>query len=376
MAAPLSFGEYLRLHEVTLAGGQTIDPKKFEKDLVRALNGITGYSHYQSRSAEILAHKVATAARSLGLHGTAQLLSGSSPMSNLSPIYREYGVRSGEPKADIHIGDARCSMKYAKYAQVATAQANETRAVFAATFASSPEYRRLVTEQLLPLIKETMSVATFQKLRAQYSQTHPTAFQNMLSKVLGFHSQQGNATAAERTEFQKFLAITGVHLPIRDELYRFLDSRSTKQSVFLEFVSGRHRFVRPELSATHLLVWDEQGRVACTPVEQYVAANLSRFSYSIRGAHTSAALRIDIQEAVAHDHDLLAVIEECAIRVQQDILRESVLQDMWSGITDIGQQFAAAAKAVILFLMHLLHQGIVAALEFFGYEVPSLEWSI
>lgn len=47
------------LHEVTL-NGQKLNPTKFERDLVRAINGETGYSRFQSRGAEKIAHLAAT----------------------------------------------------------------------------------------------------------------------------------------------------------------------------------------------------------------------------------------------------------------------------------------------------------------------------
>lgn len=369
MPSSPSFQQYLHLHEVTLPGGQRLDPKKFEKDLVRSLNGVTGYSHFQSRAAEKLAHQIAPSLKSLGFQGPAIHMSGSSPMSNLSPLYREYGVINGEPKTDLMIGQARCSMKYAKNAPIATALANETRAVFAATFASHPSYHRLVNEQFLPLIKHTLSSSMFQQLRAKYNQSNPTAFQNMLSKVIGFHSSQGSASASERANFRTFLNAVGVDVPLRQELYAFLDNPQTKRAVMLEFISGQRRFVRPEHAASHLLRWDETGKVDCTPVEQYVAGHLSNFSYSIRAAHTSAALRIDLSEAV--EDSLAAWVVEMTDR----LIQESAIADMWNAASDLGRLILAAAKAVIAFVVRVMRHGIVSVMDFFEYEVEGLSWT-
>jgi hypothetical protein len=369
MSSPQSFQQYLHLHEVTLSGGQSLDPKRFEKDLVRALNGVTGYSHFQSRAAEKLAHQIASSLKSFGFQGEAIHMSGKSHMSNLSSLYREYGVVNGEPKTDLLIGNVRCSMKYAKNAPIATALANETRAVFAATFASHPSYHRLVNEQFLPLIKHTLSSSMFQQLRAKYNQSNPTAFQNMLSKVIGFHSSQGSASARERANFRTFLAAVGIDVPLRRELYAFLDNPQTKRDVMLEFVSGRHRFVRPEHAASHLLRWDETGKVNCSPVEQYVAAHLSNFSYSIRAAHTSAALRIDLGEAIEDP------LTEWVTELTDRIIQESAITDMWNIASDIGRLILAAAKAVIAFVVRVMRQGIVTVMDFFEYEVEGLSWT-
>ena len=378
MAHLTTFEEYLRLAEVNLPGGQVLNPKKFEKDLTRALNGITGYSQYQTRSAEKVAHAVAASVRNLGVQGTAVQMSGSGLMSNLTPIYQQYGVKNGEPKTDILIGTHRCSMKYAKDALVASALVGETRAVFAATFASHPDYQRLVSEQLLPMIKDTLSLRSFRKLRKQYGLANPaktktvtrTGFQNMLSKVLGLHSVQGTATANEREQFHTFLKASGVQVPLARDLYKFLDSPDTKQSVFLEFVSGRHRFTQPAHVASHLLLWDETGRVDIAPVEQYVASHLSRFSYSIREAHKAGALRIGLGEEQA----LHALVDTWIAESTAEMLTEASVGDMWDTATDMWQLFVNAAKIVVLFMLRMFREGIVAVMDFFDYEIPTLQW--
>lgn len=364
-----SFQEYCDLHEVTLGGGQRIDPKRFEKDLVRAVNGVTGYSHFQSRSAEVLAHKVATSLRGLGIQGTATLLSGSSPISNLSELYRRYGVRNGEPKADLRIDTRRCSVKYAKNAPLATAEANETRAVFAAACQHHPEYEQLVVRQFLPLIEQTMTAQMFQKLRAAYDTTSPTAFQTMLSRVLGLHSTQKVASAKERTAFQQFLAQTGVLVPIRAQLSTFLQAPTTKRAVFREFASGEYRFSRPDLSATHMLLWDESGRVSCTPIRGYIDAHLENFTYSIRSAHQAAALRVDVREVKALSADLLAHCDAWAAREVTHLpLTESMMGTLWS-------QFVDVVKQVLAVIVQIFQEGIDTVLSVFGYEVDGLSWT-
>lgn len=378
MASLYSFREHCALTEVNLPGGQVLNPKKFEKDLTRALNGITGYSHYQTRSAEKVAHAVAASVRRLGVRGKAVQMSGSQLMSNLTPIYQKYGVKNGEPKTDILIGTHRCSLKYAKDAPVASAIVGEVRAVFAATFASHPDYQRLVSEQLLPLIKDTLSLRSFRRLRKQWGLANPahtktitrTGFQNMLSKVLGLHSVQGTATATERTQFHTFLEASGVRVQVRDDLYKFLDSPNTKQSLFLEFVSGRHRFIQPNYVAEHLLTWDETGRAAITPVEQYVASHMSRFSYSIRSAHKSGALRIGLGEEQAINELVDAWVAESTTQM----LTEASIGDMWDVDTNIWQIFMDAARIVVGFVLRLFRGGIVAVMDFFDYEIPALEW--
>ena len=208
----------------------------------------------------------------------------------------------------------------------------------------------------------------FQQLRAKYNQSNPTAFQNMLSKVIGFHSSQGSASASERASFRTFLTAAGVDVPLRRELYAFLDNPQTKQAVMLEFISGRRRFVRPEHTASHLLRWDETGKVDCTPVEQYVAGHLSNFSYSIRAAHTSAALRIDLSEAVEDP------LTDWVADMTTQLIQESAIADMWNAASDLGRLILEAAKAVIAFVVRVMRQGIVTLMNFFEYDVTALSW--
>lgn len=366
----LTFSEYLRLTEVTLPGGQQLDPKRFDKDLVRALNGVTGYSKFQSRSAESLAHKIALNLRSLGLRGDAVLLSGRNPMSNLSPLYRQYGVKNGESRADILVGNARCSLKYAKGSALATAEASETRAVFAAACQHFPKYQQLIQQQLIPLVQHTMTAQMFQKLRASYDATSPTAFQTMLSRVLGLHSGQKVASAKERIAFQQFLHQSGILLPIRAELSTFLGDPETKRVVFREFASGQYRFSRPELSATHIVSWDETGRVSSATIDAYIESHLHQFKYSIRSAHNAAALRIDVAETLSLPMDLAAICDAWAARESTQIsLHEHMLGDLW-------RQFVSVVKQILAFIVHLLREGVVSLLEFFGYEIEGLSWTL
>jgi hypothetical protein len=369
MAQLPSFEEYLRLHEVTLTGGQRLDPKRFDKDLTRALNGVKGYSNFQSRSAEILAHKIAINLRALGIRGDAVLLSGRNSMSNLSSLYREYGVKNGESRADVRIGNMRCSLKYAKHAALATAEANETRAVFAAACQHLPKYQELIQQQLLPLVQQTMTAQMFQKLRAAYDATSPTAFQTMLSRIMGLHSGHTAPTTKERTAFQQFLNHAGILLPIRAELATFLGAAETKRAVFREFASGQYRFSRPEYSATHMILWDETGRVSCAPIDEYIESHLHRFTYSIRSAHNAAALRIDVAEAWQLPADLVALCDTWAVKESANLpLNEHLLGDLW-------QQFVMVVKQILAFMLHLLRGGIVSVSEFFGYEIERLAWT-
>jgi hypothetical protein len=368
MASLYSFREHCALAEVNLPGGQVLNPKKFDKDLTRALNGVTGYSKFQSRAAENLAHKVAANLNSMGVRGKAVLLSGSNPMSNLSPLYRHYGVKNGEPRADIRIGDLRCSLKYAKGAALATAESSETRAVFAAACQHFPKYQQLIQQQLIPLIQHTLTAQMFSKLKSTYDASNPTAFQTMLSRVTGLHSQSV-ATAKERTAFQQFLNQAGIMLPIRSELSTFLQATDTKRAVFREFASGQYRFSRPELSATHIVSWDETSRVSCKAVDEYIESHMHRFNYSIRSAHKAAALRIDIAEAVVLPEQLALL---CDTRASEEFVKlqlsENILGDLW-------QQFVSAIKHIFAFIIHLFREGIVAVAEFFNYEIEGLSWN-
>jgi len=366
------------LSEVTSTTGYKIDPTKFERDLVRALNGVTGYSHYQSKSAEVLAHKIAAALRQRGATGEARQASGQSSASSLTPVYREHGVKSGEPKADILVGAAQCSMKYAKAAQIATAQANETQAVFAAAFQHNPDYTRLIRQQIIPLIQHTMTRETFYKIRDKYSK-NKTEFQNMLSQVLSLHSSKGAATTQQRKAFRDFLSAFGVELPVRGALYTFLDSPSTKQTLFHEFVTGANRFVRPEFVATHVLTWDETGRVGFTPATAYVEGHLNAFQYSIRdrGSRRAGAFRLSVAEELHPEWH--AVYQELTEHVTRELgqlaLDEGLLSDMWAGATEFITWMGGLVKQFIAFLIRLFQSGLATVMEWFEYEVGSLSWT-
>lgn len=368
------------LHEVTLPGGSTIDATKFERDLVRALNGETGYSRFQSRGAEALAHKVATSLTAqFGKRGPAAQVSGKGSSSNLTQIYRDYGVKSGEPKTDITIGSDRCSMKYAKGYQIASAQANEAQAVFAAAFNHSAEYKALVEQYVLPVLNHTMNKATFYKLRDKYDKADKAALQNMLSQVMSLHSSRGNATTEQIKQFSEFLDDLGVHLPIRGKLHEFLQSPKTKESLFYEFATGERRFVQPILSATHMLTWDEVGKVDYIPAHEYVTKHLADFSYSIRdrGSNRGAALRLGggVMEDITLDDATSVLYEtihrECALV----LLDEGIVGDLWNRAKDLLDQIVAAVKAVVAFLVALIRRGIDAVLSAFGYEIEGLSWN-
>ena len=221
---------------------------------------------------------------------------------------------------------------------------------------------------MLPLVQQTMTAQMFQKLRAAYDAASPTAFQTMLSRVLGLHSGHTTPTAKERTAFQQFLNHAGVLVPIHAELSAFLHATDTKRAVFREFASGQYRFSRPELSATHMILWDETGRVSCTPIDEYIESHLHRFTYSIRSAHKAAALRIDVAEVRSLPADLAALCDAWAREESTKLpLQEHLLGDLW-------QQFVMAVKQILAVMVHVLRGGIVSVSEFFGYEIESLTW--
>lgn len=369
------------LQEVTLPSGSTIDATKFERDLVRALNGEKGYSRFQSRGAEALAHKVATSLNAqFGKRGPAEQVSGKSSPSDLTQIYRDYGVKSGEPKTDITIGSDRCSMKYAKGYQIASAQANETQAVFAAAFDHSEEYKALVKQYVLPLLNQTMNRATFYKLRDKYDKKDKAALQNMLSQVMSLHSSRGNATGQQLKQFSEFLNDLGVHLPVRGKLQEFLKSPHTKQLLFYEFATGERRFVRPILSATHMLTWDEMGRVDYIPAREYVTKHLSDFSYSIRdrGDSRGAAFRLGggiTETRIITPQSSSMLLDAIDREYAMMLLDEGVVSDLWSKSKDLLKQIIDAVKTVVAFLLRLVQQGINAVMVAFGYEIGEMSWN-
>lgn len=376
------FRQYINLNEVTSTTGYKIDATKFERDLVRALNGEKGYSRFQSRGAEILAHKVAASLNAqFGKRGPAEQVAGKGSPADLTQIYRDYGVKSGEPKTDITIGNDRCSMKYAKGYQIASAQVNETQAVFAAAFDDHAEYKALLQQYVLPLLNQTMNRATFYKLRDKYDKKDKAALQNMLSQVMSLHSSRGDATSQQLKQFSEFLDDLGVRLPVRGKLHEFLRSTKTKERLFYEFATGERRFVRPILSATHMLTWDETGRVDYIPSREYVTKHLSDFSYSIRdrGSRRGAALRLGgggvSESRIILDESTAMLFDAIDREYAMMLLDEGVVGDLWGKAKDLLRQIIDAVKAVIAFLLRVVQQGINAVMTVFGYEIDGMTWN-
>lgn len=380
------------LHEVTL-NGQKLDPTKFERDLVRAINGETGYSRFQSRGAEKIAHLAATKLKALNVTGHAEVVSGGGK-SDLTPLYQEYGVTSGKSKTDIKIGAYQCSMKYAKQFQLAAAQSNEAQAVFAAAFQHTPEYTQLVQRYILPLLNQAMNKQTFYKLRAQWDKKDPSAFQNHMSKVMGLHSSQGNATRAEIAEFATFMAELGVELPVRGKLYEFLQATKTKQMLFYEFATGSQRFVESAKTsiATHMLAWDETGNVHIETAKRFVQKHSAHFNYSFRDRGSKsgpnprgAALRVggsgaefDLSESVNEitmDNAWSVLTETLHREAAIMLLDEGMVGDLWNKAKDMVNTIIAAVKAAIAFILNLIRQGASAVMDAFGYEVTAMSWT-
>lgn len=380
------------LHEVTL-NGKKLDPTLFERDLVRAINGETGYSRFQSRGAEKVAHLAAAKLKTLNVTGHAELVSGGGK-SNLTPLYQEYGVTSGKSKTDIKIGAYQCSMKYAKQFQIASAQSNEAQAVFAAAFQNTPEYTQLVQRYILPLLNQAMNKQTFYKLRAQWDKKDPAAFQNHMSKVLGLHSAHGKPTQAQITEFATFMGELGVEIPVRGKLYEFLQATKTKQTLFYEFATGSRRFIESAKTsiATHMLAWDEEGNVHIETAKQFIQRHAGDFNYSFRdrgsksGANPrGAALRIggsgpafDLSESVDEItmHNAWTVLTETLHReAAVMLLDEGFVGDLWNKAKEVLDMIIAAVKAAIAFILNLIRRGATAVMEAFGYEVTGMTWT-
>lgn len=374
--------------------GQTIDATKFEADLVAALTP-TSTTGYQNPVAEHLAKAVAESLRQSGVTGTAARNSGGGKKSNLTPLYLDYGVTSGEPKTDILVGARRYSMKYGPDAQIAAAQANEAKAVFAAAFADTPTYARLVEQQIVPLLTAVMTPTAFYKIRKTFNPKDLAEFGNQLSRFLHLHSREtGPMEFYELDAFRDFLQSIGVAVDIDAALTTFLARAETKRTLFHEFVTGTKRFINPMHSPTHMLAWYDDGRISQADVATFVRTHLSQFDYSFRdrGDGRGAAFRLAISQklraALAEarpapappqvpvlrltTEELDAWLDQQTAALRQILVQEGVFGAIGSAVDrtlhHVWEGLLAAVKMVIVWLVRLAKRGLTALLGVVGLE--------
>lgn len=373
------------VNEVRIDGAQ-IDATKFEADLVAALNAQSRAS-YQNPTAQKIAIAAAKHLRADGVRGAARRNSGKGGAQNLTPIYREHGVTSGEAKTDIIVGTKRYSMKYGRAAQIAAAQAPEAKAVFAAAFQNHPDYTNLIERQLLPIIGGVIDKKTFYTIRKKFNRKDLAEFGNQLSRFLRLHSSADAMTDAELKMFRGFLESVGVAVPAKTVLMDFLDTPGTKQALFYEFTSGEKRFIDATNSPTHMLAWFENGTIKQSTVRSFVRSHLNQFDYSFRdrGSSRGGAFRLSISESVSRATAPLACtmttealdawVDARVREIRQDLLQEGLIDTMTGALNTVWSWFIAAMKKVLQAFVQLAQRGLSAVMSVFGVEPTGLSWT-
>lgn len=371
----------------------SLNPTRFEEDLVAAVNGEKSISSYQSaRGMELASLCVKNMTKYFGDVRNAKAVSkGMSGESVLSPVYKRFmcgggGRCSGDPKSDIVMssqmhGKMQISMKKEGSAQVAAAQAGEASAVISAALGKD---RRLV-KSVRDILTQTLSKSSYYKIREEYAQRtggNPEDFDAKLSKLAGLQSKIKFASSSEIAEFNEFLDIVGVKQKITIAINEFMSSKGVQKSIFKEFASGENRYAAKHSTrrADWFMLWNESGKITIEEIEDFINSHFSSFRMNIRdrGNHSGGSLRIDIRESeefVILEKELLDEFDYYCLTEGVLDTTVSMIKTAGKAVANLYKMFISAIKATISFIAALFANGTSTVLEFFGFEATDMSYS-
>lgn len=379
-----------------------INPTKFEKDLVFAINENKDLKNYQSKRAMEIAQKCAlNLTEKIGKSSANSVVTdnftGSGEMV-LSPIYKKFMCLNrkcnGDPKSDIIIksqmnGKMSVSIKKEGDAQIASAQVGEANAVISAALGQSNEVVQIVRETLSRILPKDSFYAVRNLFSQRTGQT-PEKFDAMLSTMLGVRTDKTTISPNEAKLFNIFLESVGAKTEISNSVKSFMSSVSTRKKIFKEFASGEKRYISSEKhrSADWFMTWSEEGRITVTEIDEFINTNYNSFRMTIRdrGNYSGGSLRLDIRENLeldSNEYNHFKSIEKVFHKEFDSIcLTEGILDSIVSmtrkgekAVVNVYKKFVSAIKNLLSMIARIFAQGFSYVLEFFGLEVSEMSYS-
>jgi len=373
-----------------------INPTKMEVDIANEVRRAAGKTKMlpggnENAAAQALSIKIVgdLSPKVKGNFKDAWIVSGASASANLTTDYKDFGVLSGEPKTDVIItagAKYRCSVKKQEGAQLASAMANESRAVIQ-TALKDVKTSKLV-DKIGGLLQTAMNKEKFYELRARFDK--PTDFDRLISRVMGLSADK--ATPADVTTLNKALAAVGIRDKASTSIQKFMKTPKVRIAVLNEFVTGQYKFVDQDLTANQILAWSQNGTAYFKDTDKFVAKNHGVGNFLLRvsdrgkertGIGRGGSIRLQAIKniEVAKENINLTLNDE------QQALYESYMTDfdknynmlIEEGVKDFVAKAKEAAlkawqtiknfaKKVFSFIAKLFSKGTGYVMEFFNIE--------
>ncbi len=372
-----------------IRGGVTkkaVDATKFEVDIINEIQRRNNKSEFPGANdnptaSDLAARVVDNLESKYGKFKEAFPVSGDNKPSNLTDVYREFGVRSGEPKTDFAIKKGRvsyCSVKKKEGAQYASAQHNELSAVIQATLRDTPRQKKFA-KRVASIVKQTMAKENFYDLRSKIDD-----FDKVIGRVLGFNPSK--PSSEDIKAIQELFDESGLDVQISNEISNFMTSAETQKILFTELITGKNRFTKKEFSPTHMFAWGgTDGDVYYADIFQHIDDLFKKggfkFRISDRGTGRGGAFRLEpkylkenFQMNKEEFHMYSELVEEFDYEMDQ-MLNESIrgrLKSFGSAAKDKVKKaldfLVKAAKKVFSFVAVLISKGMGKLANIFGFR--------
>ena len=365
--------------------GGDIDSRKFETDIVNEINkrndrkatkGANDTPASRDLAKKVVSHFFSTYREAK----SATQVSGSKSKSNLTPLYLNNGVSSGEPKTDILIDKNRCSVKKSEGAQFASAQGNEMHAVMTAAL-ENKEFSKTkgdLVKNIKSVVKTALDKKNFYTLRANFGEGN--AFDKVFGKVMGLNPDK--PTDAEVEALNELFDKSGLGISVSRTIREFLTSQPVQFAMFTEFITGRGRFENENYSPSHIFAWSkDSGKSYYEEIDKYIKSIYPggfKYRVSDRGDGRGGAFRLEpkhISEAIDLTPSEKLVAQQLTEEFDREIemLDEGFLdkmKDLGSSALDIAKKgfrwLKSALKSVFGFFAMLLAKGVGSIAKVFG----------
>lgn len=364
---------------------QKIDPTRFEIDIVNEINERGGKQTFNGgnetiASSELARSIVDSLEDKIGKVKSARPVSGTSVTSNLTKLYQQFGVKSGEPKTDIIVDAGKeylCSVKKKERSQFAAAQHNEIAAVVQVVFQNSKEEKKLAKD-LASIVKNIISKENYYELRSRIPN-----YDEVVGSVLRFSPNK-----PKKEDFEAFNLIlneTGLAKRFSASILELMNRKDTQKRIFQELIVGEQRFVNKEHSPSHIFAWSEStGDIFMQDIFDYVDNSFKRgafrFGISDRGNKRGGSFRLaptDLKEwrLTKEQFYKYQELNEVFEYEMDQVIQEAMIQKLKSFGKETKEKVANAirylanlAKKIFSFVSLLISKGIGKLSEMFGLE--------
>jgi len=308
-----------------------IDATKFEGNLLKAMGASDSAagSYNKDATAEALAADIVAKMKKANISiSNPKRSSGSAAKGTLSDIYKDFGVKSTEAKADISFGGNGVSVKARAGAQLLSAQGPEAAAIIQYLVTNDPNAKKLagaLAKEIPNAIKSAFDPENYYAGRAgesgiaQKGTTYPTelAFRadNIKNEIGGpkgdltqdqkdkIATAKNELTANDKkltvlikdsdaTDYVEGAKKFGISEDISKRMKNMFNNSAFREAVILEAMTGNGKFTNKEARATHVLGWGTDGSYSYQTVEQ-AAKKVSGYNFRVsdRGSKSSSRIK-------------------------------------------------------------------------------------